>query len=94
MITNYGWSLAALGIAAIGQFWFVGVLLLGRRIEELLLGCIIACVFWAWLFWAHLLGRRRLGMAIAGFFLFASFTLAVLCLLDVFDVTGVYLPGV
>jgi hypothetical protein len=91
MFSRYGLSLAALFLAASCQFWFMGGLLLSRQIEALLLGGIIACVFWGWLFWVFLVRKQCLGLAIAGFCLFISIAINVLCLMDALDKTGVSL---
>lgn len=85
--SRYGWSLAGLCLAALGQFWFMAVLLLGRQAETLLLCGVLACVFWFWCLWGYFLGKRRVGLILAGFCLAATLTISGMCLLDMLDVS-------
>lgn len=93
MLSRYGWSLLVLCLAVACQFWFTGVLLVSRQSEALLCGSIIASVFWAWCFWASLLRKRRVGLAVTGFCLVLSLALTIVCLLDMLDTSGIFLPG-
>ncbi len=69
----------------------MGVLLLTRQIEFLLLSGILASVFWFWCAWACFLRKLRPGLFLAGLCLLASLALTVLGLLDVLEVNGVTL---
>lgn len=89
--SRYVWSLAGLCLAAVGQFWFVAVLLVTRQVEALLLAGIIACVFWFWCLWASFLGRRKAGMLLAGCCLAATLALSALCLFDLLDISDTHL---
>lgn len=91
MWTAYLPAALILCLVASLQAWGMGVLLLTRQIEFLLLSGILASVFWFWCAWACFLRKLRPGLFLAGLCLLASLALTVLGLLDVLEVNGVTL---
>ena len=85
MQSPYIWSLVALCFAAVCQLWFVGVLLLTRHGQTLLLLSIMECIFWFWCCWAFFLRKRRGGLILAGLCLIATLTISLLLLLGLLD---------
>ena len=93
MHDHYTLSLVALCLAAVCEFWFMGVLLVTRQGNALLLFCIMAGVFWCWCLWGYFLRKRRAGLYLAGCCLAATLVLGGLYLLDMLDKSGVTLLG-
>ncbi len=93
MLSRYAGSIAALILVSLTQFWFMGVLLVSRQMESLLIGGIMGFVFWAWCFWAFYLQKRRTGLVFTGVCMLITLLSVVLGLVDMLEETGLQLTS-
>ena len=91
--SRHAWGLLVLLLVLLGQLWSVGLLLLTRQTETLLLVSIGASLFWFWCLWSFLLRRRRAGLILAAIGLVFSIVMNGLGLLDMLDQSGLLLAG-
>jgi len=88
MKSRYAGSIFFLLLGAVAQCWIMGVLLLTRQAEILILAGIAASAFWAWTCWNYFLRKQRLGQVLTASCLFTTLLVLVLCLLDMLDATA------
>jgi hypothetical protein len=91
--SRYALGLFVLLLVLMGQIWGIGVLLLTRQTETLLLVSIGASLLWFWCFWIFLLRRRRAGLILTTIGLVFSMVMNGFGLLDMLDRSGLLLAG-
>ncbi len=79
-----------IGVAFV-QVWIFCVLFLTRQIEILMIGDVVACIFWAWYFWVYFLYKKRLEMVLSGGCLLFSLAFLILCMLDMLTDVDIHL---